>query len=316
MPALFAPKGLFTSPECAIHIAGIRKTLSARCNSVKDLAPLCALEHLEELDLSRSFELIDARPLGDLPHLKRLDLASSTELERLPARWSGPLQSLSLCGCEKLRSLEGLPESLTSLELRTCNDTGTIVLTQCDQIESLAPLAGTGLVKIATRIDLDGCVKLRTLAGLEALRPLKSVLLPPTITDVSALAQHKGLSIEVSWAESRNFPESLGQALSILPRMKLAILNADDLEDCSGLAAITSLVELDMRECPKVKDLAWVVGLSALKRLRLAVGSPAAAQAKAVYFNTKARIRGLQRAICVEKNIPLPPHLDTASRGD
>jgi hypothetical protein len=317
------PDSTITALECDSeglpHLEGIEfpgkiKTLDARGTSVKDLTPLCALASLERLDLSDCFELIDASPLGSLPHLKRLDLACSSELERLPARWSGPLESLSLCGT-RLRSLDGLPGSLNSLELRTCNKTGTIVLTQCDQIESLAPLAGTGLVRTATRIELDGCAKLRTLAGIEALRALKTVLLDPTIADVSALSKHKDIRIEVSWAESKAFPESLARALSMLPRMKLAIFNAEELEDCSALAAITSLVELDMGECPKVKDLAWVVGLPALRRLRLG-GSPAAVEAKGVDFGTKAKVRALQQAICMEESIPLPPHLGTAPRSD
>jgi hypothetical protein len=274
-------------------------------------------ENIKRLDLSNNWELIDASPLGSLPNLERLDLAGCPELEHLPPRWSGPLESLSLCGCTKLRSLDGLPESLNSLELRTCNNTGTIVLTQCNRIESLAPLARTGLVRTATRIELDGCAGLRTLAGLEALRALKTVLLDPTIAaDVSALAMHRSLRIELSLAKFKAFPGSLVRALSFLPRVKLAILTGDDLEDCSGLAAIASLVELDMCECPKIEDLAWVVGLSALKWLRLSAGSPAASQTEGFHFNTKSKIRELQLAICVEKNLPLPPHLDTASRVD
>jgi hypothetical protein len=75
------------------------------------------------------------------------------------------------------------------------------------------------------------------------------------------------------------------------------------------LAAITSFVYLDLRDCQNLKDISWVVGLPSLKRLYLAEGSPAAAQAKAVYFGTKAKIRDLQRAICAKQNIPLPPHL-------
>jgi hypothetical protein len=164
--------------------------------------------------------------------------------------------------------------------------------------------------------DLDGCVRLRTLAGLEALRALRSVWLPPTITDASALAHHRRLTIKVSLPDLETFPEGLRKALSVLPGVKLAIRNADALEDGSGLLAITSLAYLDLRDCRNLKDISWVVGLPSLKRLYLAEGSPATKQANSWCFDTRTKVRELQLAICARKKTPLPPHPDTARRSD
>jgi hypothetical protein len=98
--------------------------------------------------------------------------------------------------------------------------------------------------------------------------------------------------------------------------VKLVIRNSYALEDGSALASITSLVYLDLRDCENLKDISWVVGLPSLKRLYLAEGSPATKQAKAGRFDTRTKVRELQLAVCAKKKIPLPPHLDTASRGD
>jgi hypothetical protein len=161
---------------------------------------------------------------------------------------------------------------------------------------------------------LDGCVKLRTLTGLEALQGLKTAWLPPTITDASALAPHQHLIIELSLPCLVAFPEELGRALLALTRVKLVIRDAYDLEDVSALAAITSVVYLDLRDCRNLKDISWVVGLPSLKRLYLAEGSPATKQAKAGRFDTKTKVRELQLAVCAKKKIPLPPHLSCIPR--
>jgi formylglycine-generating enzyme required for sulfatase activity len=314
-------------------------TLSLRGAKLRDLTGIESFPFVKRLNVSCP-AVIDAGPLGALRHLTLVNLEGCRELERLPARWLAPLESLELTGCERLRSLDGLPESLTGLDLRGCKslrsleglpesltrlgentyesysrgariwnwENANIQLAECTQIESLTPLAGTCVVGRATRIELDGCVKLRTLAGLEALQSIVTVSLPPTISDVSALSQHRGLTIEVSLKELKTFPERLGKALSALPDVRLAI-RGSDLRNCAGLAAIASLVELDLRLCPKVKDAAWVVGFPTLERLGLAAGSPAAEQAKASYFPTKAKIHELQRMICMEKTVPRPLHL-------
>jgi hypothetical protein len=83
------------------------------------------------------------------------------------------------------------------------------------------------------------------------------------------------------------------------------------------------------------------VGLPLLKRLRLAVASPAGKQATALYFDrtteirhkrqgrctyaiyelqqaryTTTKIRKLQQSICAKENIPLPPHLASVPKGE
>jgi hypothetical protein len=307
----------FTSLTSFIGLPTNVSNLFASDTPVNDLTPLCALEHLKQVALSNSPKLIDAGPLGALCHLRRVDLDRCRKLEWLPARWSAPLDSLDLRGCERLRSLDGLPASLTSLGYKYGESiTTTIDLSGCSKIDSLKPIAGTGLATTTTRIELDGCVGLRTLAGLEALQALKAAWLPTTITDASALAQHARLMIEVSLAGLVTFPAGLGKALSVLPRVKLAIRCGYCLEDGSGLPAITSLVYLDLRDCHNLKDISWVVGFPSLKRLYLAEGSPATKQAKARHFDTRTKVRELQLAICANRKSPLPPHLDTASRGD
>ena len=334
-------RGALLRDLVGIESARNLKRLVVLGTPVTDLAPLCSLVQLEEIDLCDNTALIDAGPLGALPHLNRVDLAGCRKLERLPARWLASLEFLELTGCESLQSLDGLPESLTGLDLRGCSslrsldglpegvtrlgdryhdsysrygkvwewENTKIQLAECAHIESLTPLAETCVVGRATRIELDGCAKLRTLAGLEAMEEIQTISLPPTITDVSALAQHRGLTIDVALKEFETFPEGLGKVLSALSNVRLAIGAGSELQNCSGLAAITSLIELDLRWCPKVKDIGWVVGLPALERLGLAVGSPAAEEANASYFGTKTKIRELQQAICAKKNIPLPPHL-------
>ena len=206
-------------------------------------------------------------------------------------------------------------QSLTSLGYSHLGSaTTTIDLRECARLESLKPVARTGLVRTTRRVELDGCVKLRTLAGLEALQGLKSAWLPPTITDASALAPHQHLIIELPLPCLVAFPEQLGRALLALTRVKLITRDAYDLVDGSALAAITSLVYLDLRDCRNLKDISWVVGLPSLRRLYLAEGSPAAKQTKASYFDTKTRVRNLLRAICAKQNIPLPPHLACISQ--
>ena len=333
-------RGAMLRDLVGIESARNLKRLVVLGTAVTDLAPLCSLVQLEEIDLCDNTALIDAGTLGALPHLNRVDLGCCRKLERLPARWSAPLESLDLIGCKSLQSLDGLPESLTGLDLRGCSslrslnglpagvtrlgdtfsegycrygkdrwwENTKIQLAECARIESLTALAETCVVGRATRIELDGCVQLRTLAGLEALERIQTISLPPTITDVSALAQHRGLTIEMVLKDFETFPEALGKALSALPDVRLEIRGLD-LQNCSGLAAITSLMELDLRYSPKLRDIGWVVGLPTLERLFVEAGSPAADEANGSYFGTKTKIRELQQAICAKKNIPLPPHL-------
>jgi hypothetical protein len=106
------------------------------------------------------------------------------------------------------------------------------------------------------------------------------------------------------------------------------------------MAEIMSLLELDLLACPKVKDIAWIVGIPLLKRLRLAEASPAAKQAKDAYFDrtteiqqmtqgrctcavyelqraryVTTKVRELQQAICAKDGIPLPTHLAPIQAG-
>jgi len=273
---------------------------NSRLKRIDGLAP--AASSLQRLNLSRCRYIESIGPLEGAKQLRQVVLQGCTTLVSVkPLSSCEAFDELDLWGCSGLTSLEGLAATLVG-------GTG-FSLGHCKRLTSL-----TGLPTNITSLDLDGCVRLRTLAGLEALRALKTVWLPPTITDASALAHHRHLTIAVSLPELVTFPEGLGKALSVLSRVKLAIRCGYCLEDGSGLAAITSLVYLDLRDCQNLKDISWVVGLPSLKRLYLAEGSPATKQAKARHFDTRTKVRELQLAICAKKKIPLPPHLACVPR--
>jgi hypothetical protein len=319
-------------------LGGTEFSLS-RCNSLTSLTGLPTLgPSITTLNLEGARSLRNLTGILSTRDITARTATVSSVMDVTPLSPLANLQEIRLASCSELRSLEGLPATLTRIggERRK-----TIDLKGCGQIESLAPLAGTGVVTTATRIDLDGCFGLSTLAGLEALRALKTVYLPPTITDASALAhRRRSITIKVSLEGIETFPAGLARALAEVPKLELSLCSSD-LQDCSSLAEITSLLELDLLKCPNVKDIAWVVGIPLLKRLRLAAASPAAQQAKDAYFDrtteirqmtqgrctcaiyglqqaryTTTKIRELQQAICARENLPLPPHLAGLPEGE
>jgi hypothetical protein len=324
-----------TSLEGIGHLSANGTEFSLKgCSSLTSLSELPALAPtITMLNIDETRTLSHLTGTGFARDITTLSAANSGLID-LTARCALPhLEEIHLSSCRRLKSLEGLPSTVTRMG---GDKRDTIDLNDCKCLTSLSALAGTDVVKTATRIDLDGCFELTTLAGLEEMRWLDTACLPPTITDASALAdRRRSLKIKISLEGSDTFPASLARAIAQIPKVKLSLRSAV-LEDCSSLAAMTSLIELDLLECPNVRDISWVVGLPKLKWLRLAAASPAAVEAKNTYFDqteelrqmtqgrctcaiyelqqaryTTTKIHELQRAICIKENIPLPPHLAT-----
>ena len=258
--------------------------LEASHIGVGDLRHLQALQQLEEIDLSGCEQLRDASALGSLRQLKSVRLADCALLDTLPPTWASDLEKLVLTSCPELLSLGLLPSRLQQLSHW---DASRIDLRGCNKLRDLATLATTRAGRSATQVDLSDCLGLTSLAGLEALTALERITLPASITDVRAIAHHEGLQVSVQ---------------------------AESTADCTALGVLTAAKSIDLRGCPGLTDLNWVIGLAALEELTVHADSPAAQKSGITRLETAAKVRKLQQAICKDKQLPLPAHLAPLAR--
>jgi internalin A len=299
-----------TGIENAVYI----DNLNASGTAITDLSPLLALEHLREVDLSGCEALQDASPLGQLKQLQSADLSNCSALTTLPAAWSSELEGLNLEGCSALRSLGGLPASLSRIS-RYSWRAETVELGGLNALESLQPLAATALAANSNNLNLSGCHALSSLAGLEGFDRLESLTLSPALTDARAVAGCRGLAINVELSGQTVVPAALMQTLAQLPRLTLGLLLGDELEDFSALALAPQMESLNLYSCKLLKDLSWLVGLSELRDLFLSPNCPAAKQLKASKLDSQVRIRKAQQQLCSDLGLPLPAHLGKAAGG-
>lgn len=294
--------------ENAVYI----DNLNASGTAITDLGPLLALEHLREVDLSGCEALQDASPLGQLKQLQSVDLSNCSALTTLPAAWSSELEGLNLEGCHDLRSLGGLPASLSRIS-RYSWRAETVELGGLNALESLQPLAATALAASSNNLNLSGCHALSSLAGLEGFDRLEGLTLAPALTDARAIAGCRSLTINVELSGQTVVPAALMQTLAQLPRLTLGLLLGDELEDFSALALVPQVESLNLYSCKRLKDLSWLVGLSELRDLFLSPECPAAKQIKANKLDTQVRIRKVQQQLCSDLGLPLPAHLGKAA---
>jgi Leucine-rich repeat (LRR) protein len=303
-----------------IEAASTITHLNAKCTQVTDLTPLLSLKELVRVDLANCEKLTDASPLGDLRKLKSLRLINCLNLRTLPDPWPSNFAELAIHGCKELASLGSLPHSLKKIARvwhdAYENDSSRLDLSGCNKLNSLAPLGSTNLAASTTTVDLSGCISLETLSGLESMTYLKTIILPTSITDASAILHLRGLDITVHSGSEVSIPEALGCALAELTELNVTVnvQTNDNLVDCSSLGALKAVVAIDLSACPKIADLTWITGLVELTKLQIDPNSPAGKKAKVAKLDNQIKVRQLQQTICAENKLPLPSHLSTANK--
>ena len=282
--------------------------LSMKSTPVQDISSLAKIRNLKKVSLSYSEELEDSSTLGELEFLEEVDLTSSAKLTKLPKLWKSDLRALSVSNCGALKSLGTLPQSLEMLG-------GSLVidLDGCSMLESIAPIAHTKLHQ-AKYISLRECESLASLDGLRGFASLEEINISSHLKDASALSSHRGLLVRFFVGDLKSLPPDLGKLLGAIPKLKLEIMDADNLTECSSLSALTNLTSLDLTSVRKLKDIRWIVGLSDLKEMKLSVKSPSGSIPKIEIFDSVTTIRKLQSATCAQFKMKLPNHLKLDSK--
>ena len=258
------------------------KSLSLRAliglKSVPDVGTLRALKTLTVDNCSNLKEL--PASFGTLRALKRLELCRCTQLEKLPA--FGPLRALKTLELRHCARLEKLPGSLCTLPALE-----SLVVVGCRSLRELPSQLGN--LKTVKRLVLNG-IKVRQLPtsignlpdlrflslGASELRTTAPSVLPSVNLgllelrelpcSVGRLSSLVGLSI--SRCRSLQELRPLGN-LGALKRLELAGLELYALPELA-FCGLTSLVDLGISHCPKLKRLPEEVGWhSALESLRL-----------------------------------------------
>jgi hypothetical protein len=284
-----------------ISVAPYVTQLDLSWSGIEDLACLREFTNLTDINLTNADCLVKATPLGDLKNLNKVDLTYSGNLKILPSTWGSPLTEISLRTCKSLESIQGLPESLNKVSGGWKLD---IDLSGCSSLRDLSPLAIPGLLNKET-LDLSECDQLKSLNGLEKFHEITLIKIPSTIEDAIALNKFQNLSIDIDLGDQERFPKSLAKALSQLDSFNL-VVKGFMLNNCSAIADVTGLKNLDVSECYELKSIKFVVGLNSLVDLRISKTSPAFKEAGSHRFENQTQIFKLQERICEKYKLAKP----------
>lgn len=267
-----------------------------------DLSSLAMLEHLRSLRIGRSDASPDLSPLQSLPELRSLELAGRfrslsalarmTQLESLVVPSAAELKTVCEITqrCTRLKRFcwpsehtSQLPEfsglsGLRSIRLRSTRISDLRRLAALTQLVHLDVAECSALKEVSALANLTDlcslqlcrCSDLRDLAPMRELHRLRSLSVPPKITDpqlrditasspgirsltcwecseisnVSALARLSELTelhvVRCHWVQNLAF-------LSRLPNLKSLTIDLQHATDCSHLALLSQLVELKLR---------------------------------------------------------------------
>jgi hypothetical protein len=286
------------------------KELKLEGLEIKNLRSLAGFNQLEILNASKCVELVDASVLEFLVNLKSVNFKDCVELTRLPKNWGDRLETLNVEGCSNLTSLGNLTSSVLALSE---DDFEIISLKGCAKLNSLSDAMSADFVSVK-RVDLFGCVLLKSLDGLDSTQSLTSIQLPNSIADVSALRSNRKLEITFDMNGITSFPIGLATSLATLKAPRLKIKNGDDLLDCSCLSSCSNLVEIDFSSAYKLIDIDWILNMPKLQAIRLAVGSPVSKKHKVTNIDSSLKVRALQKEICNLNglNLQLYSHLNVS----
>jgi hypothetical protein len=275
--------------------------LSLSAPALESVEALQTFERLEHLDISSVSALTDLTPLGKMPSLHRLVLYKCSAMTHLPSRWSGPLRSLELQGCDALRSLGQLPGSLKWLTVSGCR-----ALTVLDGLQEVSELK----LSLESRL-VDAQAKAAYLSDASTLAH---------IPKLEVNFEPQGERYNQPDERTTVFPAELARALAKIPALSLSVGGqqtrgfSTSLRDLSALGQIASLKSLDLSACKFVSDLRWVVLLPELNHLRLWPGSDTAKLAGASAHASTDHIRKLQARLCRKYEMEVPPHLAPAPK--
>lgn len=294
-----------------IEAAAVIKELKLDGIGVASFSSLRDFKRLEELSASRCDDLVDASALGELANLKKINLKGCRNLTSLPSRWGERLETLNVEACSSIKSLGVLPSSVFSMS----DDDQMISFKGCTSLEVLTGAKSADFLKVK-RIDLTGCNTLSSLDGLNSTESLNSIQLPKNIVNVFALNRNRRVELVLDMNGLKSFPHELANSIASLNSPKLKIINGDDLQDCASLSICTNLSEIDLSTAYQLSNLDWIVGLSKIQGLRLAVGSPIARKLKGINFEQFSKIRQLQVELCTSQNLFIPEHLSASLIGE
>ena len=284
-----------------ISVAPCVTQLDLSWSGIEDLACLQEFTNLTDLNLTNADCLVNATPLGELKNLNKVDFTYSGNLKILPRIWKSPLTEINLRACKSLESIQGLPKSLNKVPGGWNLD---IDLSGCSSLRDISPLAVPELLNKQI-LDLSECDQLKSLNGLEKFQEITLIKIPPTIEDARSLNKFQNLSINIDLADQERFPKSLAKALSQIDSVNL-VVKGFMLNNCSAIADITGLKNLDVSECYELKSIKFVVGLNSLVDLRISKTSPAFKEAGSHRFENQTQIFKLQERICEKYKLAKP----------
>ena len=267
-------------------------------SGVKSLQALSGCAQIDELTVEDCSELVSLKGLACKPLVGCFSLSGCyalKSLEGLP-KMSSRFETLDIAGFENLADLSGI-EAVPGITTLKASNSG---------VTNLTPLRSLTELKV---VELTQCVSLTSLAGLEAMTALETIHLPATITDASAILQRRDLKVTVGvGSELTAIPQAFGQALAELQNFSLVVAGSN-LKDCSALGALKAVESIKLDNCWELEDLTWITGLAKLKKLEIPVYSRAYEKIGSRRWTDSAKVRKLQKAICAENKLPLPPHL-------
>ena len=191
--------------------------------------------------------------------LIRVVESCATRLTQLNRRWSGPRKlPVFLRGCKRirhikcdsynLRSLEGCPDGLRSLDAVGASLTSLEPLRSCTQLERLD-------IKVST--NAKNATQISDLGPLEACTRLKKLtIIHSQVTDISALSSMPLLNELNLYKKNQSSIKDLSPLIQCQRLVKLRIGGNRDIKDISPLAQCTRL------------ELLWIPGLSVITNLK------------------------------------------------
>jgi len=211
-------------------------------------------ELLESLRIKNSCDSLTSLPLAIFPSLTQLDIISCENMESLLVSRSESLKSLKsleiehcpnfvsflgeglcapnlirfrVCDCEKLKSL---PDQMGTLLPKM----EYLIISNCQQIESFP---GGGMPPNLRTVEIENCEKLLSSKAWVCMDMVTSLIVSGPCDGIN------------SFPEEALLPPSL---------TSLSLHNFTSLEtlDCKGFLHLTSLRELDIQKCEKLKNIA------------------------------------------------------------
>jgi Leucine-rich repeat (LRR) protein len=266
-----------------------------------DFAGWSRLNALEEMDFTGNWRLESLRGMGKLRRLQRLDLTGARNLRSIDELGSlRNLRELSLRGCSSLRdigpleALDGLRvlyldgcsavedfrplsklRALTFLSINGCSISDLSICEGLPQLQRLHARTRHGVV----RAPLSKCGELYELNVKVGSSKPGALMLPSdgkletvvVVGGASGVDLHP-LSTNIGRRElSLSSVDGLSN-LSFLDRSwklcKVAVVDCHSLQDCSGLAGLEHLEQLDLSGAA-ITDLEFLPGMARLARIKI-----------------------------------------------